>query len=144
MKTSTPKATAPTWYVVDATGQSIGRLATRVAHVLRGKHKPTFSGHQLCGDVVVVINAAQLAVSPEKGRRKTYYKHTGRLGSLTSATLTEMMERDPRKVIEMAVYGMLQRNRIREKQLHRLHVFNDATHPYAAQKPVPLDLTKLL
>ncbi len=144
MKTSTPKAAAPTWYVVDATDQSIGRMSSRIAHVLRGKHKPTFSAHQMCGDVVIVINAEKMAVSPEKGRRKTYYKHSGMLGHIKSASLTEMMERDARKVIELAVYGMLPRNRLREDILHRLHVYNDDKHKYAAQKPQPLDLTKLL
>lgn len=145
MKTSTPKAAAPTWYVVDATDQSIGRMSSRIAHVLRGKHKPTFSAHQMCGDVVIVINAEKMAVSPEKGRRKTYYKHSGMLGHIKSASLTEMMERDARKVIELAVYGMLPRNRLREDILHRLHVFNDADYKkYAAQKPVPLDISTLL
>jgi large subunit ribosomal protein L13 len=144
MKTSTPKATAPTWYIVDATDQSIGRMSSRIAHVLRGKHKPTFSAHQMCGDVVIVINADKMAVSPEKGRRKTYYKHSGMLGHIKSATLTEMMERDARKVIELAVYGMLPRNRQREDILHRLHVFNDDKHKYAAQKPQVLDISKLL
>lgn len=144
MKTSTPKATAPTWYIVDATGQRIGRMSTRIAHVLRGKHKPTFSAHQMCGDVVIVINAEKMDVTPEKGRRKTYYKHSGMLGSMKDFSLTEMMERDARKVIELAVYGMLPRNRLREDILHRLHVYNDDKHRFAAQKPVALDLTKLL
>lgn len=144
MKTSTPKAAAPTWYVVDATDQIIGDLSSKVAHVLRGKHKPTFSAHQLCGDVVVVINAAKLKVSPEKGRRKTYWKHTQHPGSMRSRTLAQMMEDKPVRVIEMAIYGMLPRNRLREDMLHRLHVYADDKHRFAAQKPKNLDLSKLL
>lgn len=144
MKTSTIPVSAPKWYIVDATDQVIGRLGSRVAHVLRGKHKATFSPHQLCGDVVIVINAEKLAVTPEKGRRKSYFKHKGMLGHTSTFTLSEMMERDARKVIEFAVYGMLPRNRLREDQMHRLHVFKDAEHPYAAQKPEALDLSKLL
>ncbi len=144
MKTTTVKVSAPTWFLVDATGQTIGDLSSKVAHVLRGKHKPTFSPHQLCGDVVVVVNAAKLAVTPEKGRRKTYYKHTGWPGNMQKATLKEMMERKPDRVIEMAVRGMLPRNRLRESMLHRLHVHIDDKHRFAAQKPKNLDLSTLL
>ena len=93
---------------------------------------------------MIVINAAKLNVTPEKGRRKTYYRHSGMLGHMKSSSLSEMMKKDARKVIELAVYGMLPRNRLREDQLHRLHVFNDAEHPYAPQKPQNLDLSKLL
>ena len=144
MKTSTPKALAPTWFVVDATGQTIGDLSSKVAHVLRGKHKPTFSAHQLCGDVIIVINTAKLLVSPEKGRRKTYWKHTGYPGSMRSRSLTQMMEDKSDRVIEMAVRGMLPRNRLREAMLHRLHVHIDDKHKFAAQKPKVLDLSTLL
>ncbi len=143
MKTTTVPVSAPLWHLVDATGQTIGFVASKVSHVLRGKHRPTFSPHQLCGDHVVIINAAKLAVTPEKGRRKTYFHHTGRLGSASVTSLAKMMEKSPAKVIEMAVYGMLPKNRLRPQMLKRMHVSDDAAHKYAAQKPSPLDLTIL-
>jgi large subunit ribosomal protein L13 len=144
MKTTTTKPSAPIWYIVDATDQSIGRMSTRIAHVLRGKHKPTFSPHQLCGEQIIVINAEKMAVSPEKGRRKTYYDHTGHPGGISSRSLTKMMESKPKQVVEQAVRGMLPRNRLRNQIIKRLHVFVGSEHPYAPQKPVPLDLTTLL
>lgn len=143
MKTSTPKAQAPLWHVVDADGKSLGRMAAKVAHVLRGKHRPSFSPHQLCGDHVVILNVGKLDVTPEKGRRKTYFWHTGHTSGLRSASLTQMMERNPVKVVELAVKGMLPGNRLRSQMLKRLHVFAGTEHPYAPQKPQPLDLTSL-
>jgi large subunit ribosomal protein L13 len=144
MKTTTTPTSAPTWYVVDATGQTLGDLASKVAHVLRGKHKPTFSPHQLCGDVVVVINSDKLNVPPTKTNRKFYFTYTGYPGSMRKQNIKEMMETKSDRVIEMAVRGMLPRNRLREAMLHRLHVSKDAIHKYVAQKPTPLDLTTLL
>jgi len=144
MKTTTIPAVAPTWFVVDADGQTLGDLASKVAHVLRGKHKPTFSPHQLCGDVIIVINSDKLNIPPTKEHRKTYYKHTGYPGSMRSRTITQMMETKSDRVIEMAVHGMLPRNRLRHAMLHRLHVYKDAAHKYNAQKPTSLDLTTLL
>lgn len=143
MKTTTVAAPAPKWLLVDCTGLTIGFVASKVAHVLRGKHRPTYSPHQLCGDHVVCINISKLAITPEKGRRKTYVHHTGRLGSITFTPLSKMMERAPTKVIEKAVYGMLARNRLRNKMLTRLHVFADDKHKYAAQKPEAFDLSKV-
>lgn len=144
MKTSTIPATAPTWYLVDATGQTLGDLSSKVAHVLRGKHKHTFSPHQLCGDVVIVINSDKLDVPASKEYRKLYYKHTGHPGSMRMRTITQMMEKESDRVIEMAVYGMLPRNRLRHAMMHRLHISKDAQHKYAAQKPQSLDLSSLL
>ena len=143
MKTTTVPVSAPLWHLVDATGQTIGFVASKVAHVLRGKHRPTFSPHQLCGDHVVIINVAKLAVTPEKGRRKSYFHHTGRLGSGSVTSLAKMMEKSPEKVIEMAVYGMLPKNRLRPQMLKRMHVVDGPEHKYAAQKPKPLDLKTL-
>lgn len=143
MKTTTVPAPAPKWLLVDCTGLTIGFVASKVAHVLRGKHRPTYSPHQLCGDHVVCINVSKLAVSPEKGRRKTYVHHTGRLGSISFTPLSKMMEKSPEKVIEKAVYGMLARNRLRNKMLTRLHVYGDDKHKYAAQKPEAFDLSKV-
>ncbi len=141
MKTTTVPVTAPDWLIIDATGQSFGRLATEAATLLRGKHKPSFSPHQMCGDQVIVINAAKLGVSPEKKGRKTYVSHSGHLGSIKFTSLGKMMEKSPEKVIEKAVYGMLPRNRLRLQLMKRLHVFVDDKHPYAPQKPKPFTLS---
>lgn len=143
MKTTTVPVSAPLWHIVDASGQTIGFVSTKVAHVLRGKHRPSFSPHQLCGDHVIVINVAKLAVTPEKARRKTYVHHTGTLGGISFKSLGKMMEDTPEKVIEKAVYGMLPKNRLRHAMLRRLHVYADAEHIYAPQKPVSLDLTTI-
>jgi large subunit ribosomal protein L13 len=144
MKTTHQKVTAPTWYLIDASGQTLGDLASKVAHVLRGKHKPRFSHHQLCGDVVVIINAEALNVPPEKEHRKTYYKHTGFPGNMQVRSIKQMMETKPERVIEMAIYGMLPRNRLRESMLHRLHIYKGSEHKFSAQKPALLDLSTLL
>ncbi len=141
MKTTTVPVSAPLWHVVDAAGLTIGFVSSKVAHVLRGKHRPSFSPHQLCGDHVIVINVEKLSVSPEKGRRKTYFHHTGRIGHSSITTLANMMEETPEKAIEKAVYGMLPKNRLRHAMLRRLHVYRGDQHKYASQKPKVLDLT---
>lgn len=138
MKTTTVKPEAPKWLLVDAEGKTIGRLSARIARIIRGKHKPTFSPHQLCGDHIVVINAEKLHLPPKKGTRKTYYRHTGYQGNMKVTSLEKMMEKDPTKVIELAVKGMLPANRLRPQILKLLHVFAGDEHPYSAQKPVPL------
>jgi large subunit ribosomal protein L13 len=143
MKTTTVPVSAPKWHVVDADGQTIGFISSKIAHVLRGKHLPSFSPHQLCGDHVIVINAAKMSVTPEKGRRKTYFHHTGYLGHTRVRTLANMMEEKPTQVIEKAIYGMLPKNRLRHAMLRRLHVYADDKHKYAPQKPLPLDLTTI-
>ncbi|ALM09435.1 MAG TPA: 50S ribosomal protein L13 [Candidatus Peribacter riflensis] len=136
MKTSTPKAPAPRWLLIDAEGQVLGRLAARVALMLRGKNKALFSPHQLCGDHVVVVNAAKLTMTPAKFRRKTYFTHTGYLGHLKAIPLQRMFEERPVELIEQSVHGMLPRNRLRPQALKRLHVFAGADHTFEAQKPV--------
>ncbi len=140
MKTSTTPASAPVWYVIDADGQTLGRVATKIAHVLRGKHKPAFSPHQLCGDTVIVINAGKLSFSQRKLLQKEYVSHTGYFGHVKSVRLAHMLEKHPERVIELAVKGMLSKNRLRAQMLKRLHVFAGADHQHAAQKPVPLSL----
>ncbi len=142
MKTSTVKPAAPVWYVVDAKGQTLGKIAVKAATVLRGKHKATFSPHLLCGDHVIVVNAKHVALPPKKGLRKTYHRHTGFVGNMKIASLTQMLEKKPTYVIEHAVLGMLEANRLRRQMLKRLHVFADAEHTFAAQKPQPLSLTR--
>lgn len=142
MKTSTIKPSEPKWHVIDAEGQTIGKIAVKAAMLLRGKHKVTFSPHQLCGDHVVVVNAGKIALPPKKGLRKTYYRHTGFPGNMKVASLTWMLEKKPTYVIEVAVKGMLEDNRLRQQMLKRLHVFAESEHPYAAQKPEPISLTR--
>jgi len=140
MKTSIIPPLAPLWVLVDAEGKSLGRMASRVAHVLRGKHRPSFSPHQLCGDHVVIINAAKLAVPQKKLTQKMYRKHTGYFGHLREKTMGTMMEERPEKVVELAVKRMLPDNRLRPQMMKRLHVFADVRHDYEAQKPVTLSL----
>ena len=123
----------PTWHVIDAEGERLGRLATRVATLLQGKHRPDYSRHQMTGDFVVVINAAKVGVSGNKLTQKTYYRHTGYIGHLRSRSLEEMLERFPGRVIEMAVKGMLPRNRLGRQMLRRLKAYGGATHPHEAQ-----------
>ena len=139
MKTSTPKQ-APEWVIIDAKGQSLGRVATRVAMVLRGKHRPTFSPQSLSGDQVVVINTAEIAIPSGKFRRKEYVRHTGYPGNLRRTSLRSAMEKSPPWVMTHAVKGMLPANRLRPRLLQRLHVFAGSDHPHAAQKPVPLHM----
>src|SRR3989344_380501 len=142
MKTSTIKPSAPKWHLIDATGLTVGKIAVKAASMLRGKHKVTFSPHQLCGDHIVVVNAAKVLLPPKKGMRKTYYRHTGYPGNMKITSLTHMLERKPTYVIEVAVRGMLESNRLSREMMKRLHVFADAEHPYAPQQPAPLSLSK--
>ncbi len=141
MKTTVLPVSAPSWLVLDAEGQSLGRVASKAAHVLRGKHKPGFSGHQLCGDHVIILNIEKLAITPAKARRKTYVDHTGYQGSLSRTSLGKMMERKPLEVMQKAVKGMLPGNRLRPQMLKRLHLFAGSEHTYAAQKPQAIPVT---
>ena len=141
MKTSHPKPSAPSWILIDADGQSLGRIAARIAHILRGKHKASFVPNQVCGDHIVVINADKLKFTQRKLLQKRYYKHSGYLGHLKSRTLGQMMEEKPVEVIELAVKRMLPANRLRPQMLKQLHVFAGAEHTYQAQKPEPLTIT---
>lgn len=143
MKTSyTPVGPRQTWHVIDADGQALGKVAVAAATLLRGKHKATFAPHQAGGDYVVIINAAKLEFRGTKPMKKVYHRHTGFPGGLRSMTLEVMMRKDPTKVIEIAVKGMLPRNRLRAALLKRLHVVADADHDYAAQKPAPYSLAR--
>lgn len=139
MKTSSPKPAEPKWVLIDAKGQNLGRMATRIATILRGKHRASFSPHQLCGDHVVVINATELEFHPTKHRRKIYVKHTGYLGHLKSWSLQEMIDKRPTDMVTIAVKGMLPKNRLANQMMKRLHVFAGAEHTHEAQKPVPLN-----
>jgi large subunit ribosomal protein L13 len=143
MKTSTIKPPAPTWYTVDAEGQVLGRIAAKIAKVLRGKHRPSFSPHQLCGDHIIVLNVEKLSITASKLRSKIYRHHTGFLGHMQERTLEQMLREDPRKVMDIAVKGMLAKTRLRPQMLKRLHVYVGTDHPYAPQKPVSLDLSRV-
>ncbi|MFA6039463.1 MAG: 50S ribosomal protein L13 [Candidatus Peribacteraceae bacterium] len=140
MKTTTVPITAPTWFILDATDAVPGRLATVVAHVLRGKHKPSFSPHQLCGDHVIVLHAEKLQIHPKKRINKLYRTHSGYLGSMRTRSLGQMMEKKPEEVVRQAVYGMLPKNRLRLQMMKRVHIFQGDAHPYAPQKPVPFNV----
>ena len=126
------------WFVVDATDQTLGRLASRVAQVLEGKHKPTFATHIDTGDHVIVINAAHVAVTRDKRETKVYTRHSGYPHGLRQETLGELLERRPEEVIRRAVRGMLPRNRLGVQQLRKLKVYAGAEHPHQAQRPEPL------
>ena len=128
------------WIVVDASGQTLGRLATQVAAALRGKRKPEYTPHIDTGDFVVVVNAEKIAVTGNKRADKKYYRHSGYPGGLKERTLEEMLRRRPEEVIRHAVKGMLPRNRLARKQLTKLKVYAGPDHPHAAQKPTPMEL----
>lgn len=128
------------WWIVDAEGQTLGRLSTRIADVLRGRHKPIYTPHVDVGDFVVVINADKVKVTGRKGDQKKYYAYSGYPGGLKETTFNEQIEKDARRVIEHAVKGMLPKNRLARKQLGKLKVHNGGLpeHSYEAQKPEPL------
>ena len=128
------------WYVVDADGQTLGRLATRIADTLRGKDKPQYTPHVDTGDFVVVVNAEKVAVTGNKLDQKRYYRHSGYPGGLRSRTLREQLERRPTEVIRKAVKGMLPKNRLAAKQLNKLKVYAGPEHPHEAQAPQPLEV----
>jgi len=128
------------WYVVDAEGQNLGRLATRIATVLRGKHKATFTPSMDVGDFVVVVNAEKIVVTGCKLQSKYYYRYSGYPGGLTATRMDEMLAKHPTRVIEHAVRGMLPKNRLGRKIIKKLKIYAGATHPHAAQMPKALDL----
>ncbi len=129
------------WYVVDADGQTLGRLSTQIAHILRGKHKPIFTPNLDTGDNVIVINADKIQVTGKKLDQKLYRKHSDYVGGLKETTLKEMMEKGKSdEVITKAVKGMLPKNNLGKHTLKKLHVYAGDTHPHAAQKPEVLEL----
>ena len=123
------------WYVVDASGMVLGRLASEVASVLRGKNKPEFTPNVDTGDYVIVINAEKIKVTGKKLEQKIYYRHSDYVGSLKEATLKEMLAKHPERVIEFAVKGMLPKGPLGREMMTKLHVYAGAEHPHAAQKP---------
>ncbi len=129
------------WYVVDAEGQTVGRLAAEVAKVLRGKHKPTFTPHVDTGDFVIVINAEKAVFTGKKLIDKTYFRHSGYNGGTTFTPAGQMFEKFPTRVIEHAVRGMLPKNRLGEQMYRKLNVYAGPEHPHAAQQPEELKLS---
>ena len=128
------------WYVVDATGYTLGRLASEVAKVLRGKNKPIFTPHMDCGDYVIVVNAEKIKVTGKKLDQKIYYHHSEYVGGMKEATLREMMQKKPEFVITHAVKGMLPKGPLGRQMLKKLHVYAGPEHNHAAQKPETLDI----
>jgi large subunit ribosomal protein L13 len=142
MKTfvATPANRQRDWYVVDAEGKTLGRLATQIASVLRGKTKPEFTPHCDTGDFVVVVNAEKVTVTGKKMDQKRYWRHSGYPGGIRSRTLREMLDRQPEEVLRKAVKGMLPRNKLGRAQLTKLKVYAGTDHPHAAQQPKELEI----
>jgi large subunit ribosomal protein L13 len=128
------------WLVVDANGQTLGRLATQIAVALRGKNKPEYTPHVDTGDFVIVVNAEKISVTGKKLTDKKYYRHSGYPGGLKTRTLAEQLERRPEEVIRKAVKGMLPRNRLSRKQLTKLKVYAGPEHPHTAQQPQTMEI----
>jgi large subunit ribosomal protein L13 len=145
MRTYTPKPGEVTrvWHIIDATDVVLGRLAVQSAVLLRGKHKPTFAPHVDTGDFVIIINASKVALTGNKAADKRAYRHSGFPGGLSSVTYGELLSKDPRKAVEKAVRGMLPKNTMARQQLTKLKVYAGDTHPHAAQKPVPFEITQV-
>jgi len=145
MKTfsATPKDIDRRWFVVDADGMVLGRLATEIARIIRGKHKPTFTPHMDTGDNVIVINASKVRVTGRKAEQKRYFHHTGYMGHERFTPFAAMLAKHPERVIEKAVYGMLPKTTLGRQVLRRkLRVFAGPEHSHAAQQPQPLTFTK--
>jgi large subunit ribosomal protein L13 len=128
------------WYLVDADGKTLGRLATEVARRLRGKHKPQYTQHVDTGDYIVIVNAEKIRVTGNKLQDKMYYKHTGYVGNLKSISLEKLLAKAPERVIEQAVKGMLPRNPLGRAMFKKLHVYGGSTHRHQAQQPQPLEI----
>jgi large subunit ribosomal protein L13 len=141
--TARPSDIEHKWYIVDAEGMVLGRLATEVARIIRGKHKPTFTPHMNTGDNVIVINASKVKVTGRKAEQKTYFYHTGYMGHDRQTPFATMLAKHPERIIEKAVHGMLPKNALGRNQLRiMLRVYAGATHPHIAQKPEVLTFTK--
>lgn len=135
-----PERVRRDWYLVDASGKTLGRLASEVAFRLCGKHKPEYTPHVDCGDHIIVINAEKVAVTGNKLRDKQYHQHSGYLGGLKTIALGKMLQEHPERAIEYAVKGMLPKTILGRQMFRKLHVFAGTAHPHTAQQPKPLDL----
>ena len=137
---ASPATIERTWYVVDATGHTLGRLTSEIAAILRGKNKPTFTPHIDTGDYVIVVNADKIKTTGKKLEQKIYYNHSDYPGGMRETTLAEMMAKDSTEVIRLAVKGMLPKGPLGRSMISKLHVFSGAEHTHAAQKPVALEI----
>ena len=136
-----PEDVTRDWFVVDATGKTLGRLATEIARRLRGKHKPEYTPHVDTGDYIVVVNAEKIRVTGNKLKDKMYYRYTGYIGNLKSMSLEKLMEETPERALQYAVKGMMPRNSLGRKMFSKLRVFAGPEHSHEAQQPIPLDIT---
>lgn len=145
MPTYTPKAgdTTRSWYVIDATDVVLGRLAVAAATLLRGKHKPTFTPNVDGGDFVIVINAEKIAVTGDKLRNKMAYRHSGYPGGLRQRTIGDLLQRQPDRVVEKAILGMLPKNKLGRQIKRKLRVYAGAQHPHTAQQPIPYQIKQV-
>ena len=145
MRTYSPKPgdANPTWHVIDANDVVLGRLATHAANLLRGKHKPTYSPHMDMGDFVIVINAEKVALTGSKLQQKKDYRHSGFPGGMTATSYSDLIQDDPRRLIEKAVKGMLPHNKLGRQQIKKLKVYAGDQHPHGAQQPVPFTFTQV-
>jgi large subunit ribosomal protein L13 len=128
------------WYVVDAEGQTLGRLASRIAPIIKGKHKPIYTPHLDCGDYVIIINADKVRVTGQKMDQKFYYRHSGYPGGIKSISLRDQLARYPERVLQSAVKGMLPKNKLGRRMIKKLKVYAGDSHPHEAQQPKPLEL----
>ncbi len=135
-----PETVKRDWYIIDATGKTLGRLATELAHRLRGKHKAEFTPHVDTGDYLVVVNADKVAVTGRKEQNKLYHHHTGYVGNLKSITLEKLRAKAPERIIEIAVKGMLPKNPLGRAMFRKLKVYAGPEHQHAAQQPKPLEI----
>ena len=135
-----PEEVRRDWYLVDATGKTLGRLSTEIARRLRGKHKPEYTPHVDTGDYIVVVNAEKIRVTGKKLKDKMYYRYTGYVGNLKSMPLEKLMEQHPERALQYAVKGMMPRNTLGRKMLSKLRVFAGPEHNHEAQQPIPLEI----
>ena len=128
------------WYIVDAEGETLGRLASRIAPILKGKHKPIYTPHLDCGDFVIIVNAEKVRVTGRKMDQKLYHRHSGYPGGLRSISLKDQLAKHPERVLQAAIRGMLPKNRLGRRMLKKLKVYAGDSHPHQAQQPRPLEL----
>jgi large subunit ribosomal protein L13 len=128
------------WYIVDAEGETLGRLASRIAPILKGKHKPIYTPHLDCGDFVIIVNAEKVRVTGRKLDQKLYHRHSGYPGGLKSISLRDQLDKHPDRVLQAAIRGMLPKNKLGRRMLKKLKVYAGDSHPHQAQQPKPLEL----
>lgn len=145
MKTFTakPHEVERKWFVIDAQGQNLGRLASRIATILRGKHKPIYTPHVDCGDYVIVVNAGSISVTGQKLEQKTYYRHSNYPGGLKQVSMRRQLQVHPERVLEAAVRGMLPKNRLGRKMFKKLKVYAGSEHPHTAQQPEAMEISNV-